>query len=237
MKNKKHIIIAIAALLAVPGRTSILHAQQDQHPTKEVIQPKRLSRHELFSEDHTTDVVAIQQLWGAYQYYNDTHNGPGIESLFAPDAVLHFVSNNRGAMDSGGRCSTVGIKNIAAFFGYNRTAKYEPEIHDGLPFPANSHHYSTNVIVKVNDDGKTAMLTASTLFTVVSDNPDRMALPDGKGSRIGTTGEYRIFLRKTSDGWMIVDFYDATDPKNAITTPASSNTSCESSGQTPSSPK
>src|SRR5579871_496722 len=112
MEKMKLIMVAIAALLVVPGGM-ILRAQQDQHPTKEVIQPKRLSRHELFSEDHTADVVAIQQLWGAYQYYNDTHNGPGIESLFAPDAVLHFVANNRGAMDSGGRCATVGIKNIA----------------------------------------------------------------------------------------------------------------------------
>jgi hypothetical protein len=235
MKNMKHIVVAIFALSNVPGAVT-LHSQ-DQHPTKEVVQPKRLSRHELFSEDHTADVVAIQQLWGAYQYYNDTHNGPGIESLFAPDAVLHFVSNNRGEINPGRGCPIVGIKDIAAYFGYSRTAKYEPEIHDGLPFPGNSHHYSANILVKVNDDGKTAMLTAATLFTVVSDNPDRMALPDGKGSRIGTTGEYRIFLRKTSEGWMIVDFYDAGDPRNPITTPAKVNPSCDSDSPPPSSSK
>jgi hypothetical protein len=34
-------MIAIAALLAVPGRITILHAHQDQHPTNEVIQSKR----------------------------------------------------------------------------------------------------------------------------------------------------------------------------------------------------
>jgi hypothetical protein len=230
MKNMKHIIIAMFALSGMPGVVTL--DAQDHHPTKEIVQPKRLSRHELFSEDHTADVVAIQQLWGAYQYYNDTHNGPGIESLFAPNAVLHFVSNNRGALEQGRGCPVVGIKDIAAYFGYNRTAKYEPEIHDGLPFPGNSHHYSANILVKVNDDGKSAMLTAATLFTIVSDNPDRMALPDGKGSRIGTTGEYRIYLKKTPEGWVIVDFYDAGDPRNPITATATASPTCNSDAQT-----
>jgi hypothetical protein len=187
--------------------------QEGVHPTKEIVQPKRLSRHELFSEDHTADVVAIQQLWSAYTYYNDTHDGPGIASLFTPDAVFRLLANVRGkiAPAANGSCPIIGREAIATYLGFRHTAKYEPEIHDGLPFPGNFHHYSTNVMVKVNDDGKTAMLTATGFVITTNDSQDRLALPDGKGPRVGVTGEYRVSLRKTSEGWQIADFYEASD--------------------------
>lgn len=66
------------------------------HPdAANIQQPTVLTKHELFSEDHTSDVLAIEQVWAAYGYYNDSHNGPGIASLFIPNAIVHFVWNNR----------------------------------------------------------------------------------------------------------------------------------------------
>src|SRR5206468_2095200 len=58
------------------------------HPNPLVIQqPTRLKKHELFSEDHTADVVAIQQVWAAYTFYNDAADGAGMASIFTEDGV------------------------------------------------------------------------------------------------------------------------------------------------------
>lgn len=237
-------IMALVSLI-MPGVIN-LHAQQtaqqDTHPTKEIVQPKRLSKEQLFSQDHLEDAFAIDQVWSAYAFYNDTHDGPGAASLFTDDAIVHFVTNNRGQfeLNARGGCRLTGRKDIAAYFGFNRTGELGPEQHDGLPFPGNSHHFIANKMVKVADDGKTAMLTSTLLYTVVSSDPDRLAVPDGKGSRIATTGEYRIFFRKTSEGWQIAEFYLAGDSARgpSSTPPAAANavprnTTCDLDGPIP----
>lgn len=70
------------------------------HPNPNAIQqPAVLAKHELFSEDHTSDVVAIEQVWGAYTFYNDSINGPGMASLFTPDGVdQHLWDDGHGKL-------------------------------------------------------------------------------------------------------------------------------------------
>jgi SnoaL-like domain len=239
MKSTMH--VAVLMSLVMPAVMS-LHAQkatqQETHPTKEIVQPKRLSKNELFSQGHTADVVAIDQLWSAYAYYNDTHDGPGVSSLFTEDAIVHFVTNDRGKLElmNGGGCRLTGRKDIAAYFGFNRTSEFEPEIRDGLPFPGNSHHVIANKMVKVNDDGKTAMLTATLIYIAVSNDSGRLAAPDGKGSRIASSGEYRIFFRKTTEGWEIAEFYlagDSRTPVGGTPVSANANSTCDLNGPIP----
>ena len=70
------------------------------HPdASKIQQPTLLTKHQLFSEDHTADVVAIQQVWAAYTFYNDAHDGPGMASLFTPDGVdQHVWDNGQGVL-------------------------------------------------------------------------------------------------------------------------------------------
>jgi len=172
-------------------------AQQPVHPTKEIVQPTVMTRYQLHSEDHTADVLAIMSLWSNYTFFNDTHNGPGMASLFTEDAVLHFVLNDHGKLvPTGGTngCRLTGRKDMATFFGFNRTAKLGPENHNGLAVPGPSRQVMTSPMVKVDDDGNTAMLTA-----------------------YFEGGVYRTFFRKAPDGWQIAEFYIIFDKAHAYT--------------------
>jgi hypothetical protein len=207
------------------------------HPTKDIVQPTRVQKDDLFSSDHTADVLAIEQVWAAYAYYNDTHNGPGMASLFTEDAVSKGGQNYLGNWKtSPGACRLIGRKQIATFFGYNRTSDLPLEDRDGLPFPATSHHMNTNMLVKVSDDGKTAMLTSTLLYTATSNGGASRMANDGKGSRIADSGSYRNFFRKTDDGWKITERYDIGDPhpNNGITTTdRASGPACDQDGPIP----
>src|SRR6185436_2139321 len=73
-----------------------VHPLKQPHPQKEVVQFPVLSKEDLFSEDHTADIVAIESVFSAYTFANDSHNGPLAASLFTDDAIIHFVWNNHG---------------------------------------------------------------------------------------------------------------------------------------------
>jgi hypothetical protein len=231
-KDIKRITLAAAFILLTLQTVVILHAQlSGTHPTKEIAQPQRLSKNELFSQDHTADVLAIEQVWAAYAYYNDTHNGSGMASLFTEDAVWRGGGNNLGKISGNPHgCRLTGRKDIATFFGFNRTAELGPEGHDGLPFPATSHHMNTNMLVKVSDDGKTAMLTSTLLYTATTNGGASRMANDGKGSRIAASGTYRNFFRKTPEGWQISEVNDIGDPHAGG---ANINTSDRASGSGP----
>jgi hypothetical protein len=171
--------------------------REANHPSKEIVQQPVMTRYQLHSEDHTAEVLAIDSLWSNYTFYNDTHNGPGIASIFTEDAVLHFAFNDHGKLVPTGNtngCRLIGRKDFATFFGYNRTANLGPENHNGLALPGPSRHIMTSPMVKVNDDGKTAMLTA-----------------------YFQGGVYRTFDRKAPDGWQIAEFYIVFDKVPAYT--------------------
>jgi hypothetical protein len=83
------------------GGMNLLRADKTQAPAwtghpdaNNIQQPTILTKHELFSEDHTPEVLAVEQVWAAYGYANDSHNGPLMASLFMPDAIVHFVCDN-----------------------------------------------------------------------------------------------------------------------------------------------
>jgi SnoaL-like domain len=215
-------IFSMAVLLANVSKEQIstLIEKAADHPSKDIIQPTVMTRYELHSEDHTADVVAIESLWSNYAFYNDSHNGPGMESLFTDDAVVHIVWNNHGKLVptfgihpyqtpdgvNGGGCVLATRKDIGQYFGFNRTAKLGPENHNGLAISGSSHHEVTNKMVKVNDDGKTAMLTA-TWFSLGADSKGATHASDG--------GSYRVFFRKMPNGWDIADMFIIKDSPKA----------------------
>lgn len=216
----------LAATFAALALGSLDAQQSNQHPTKEIVQPPVLSKHELFSEDHTAVIVAVESVFSAYVYYNDSHNGPAIASLFTPNAIIHFVWNNKGTLVpefginpqptpegvNGEGCVLTGRKDFETYYGYNRDIDDKP-----LAIPGKSHHVTTSKMVKVSDDEKTAMMTASWLS--VSTGSDGAV-------KIGGTGTYRIFFEKTSDGWEISEFYGIGDHP-------SSTTNCDLHGPLP----
>jgi hypothetical protein len=215
-------------MMAIVG----LHAQQPEQelPRPDITgirQPTVLTKQELFSADHTADVVAVQMVWSAYTFYNDSHNGPGIASLFTPNAVIRFVWDNHDTLEptfgihpymtaqgmAGGGCVLTGRKDFAQFYGYARDVNDQP-----LALPGPSHHEVVNEMVKVSDDGKTAMLTANHFEFRTADN--------GIAS-VGGTGSYRAFLEKTPDGWEINEMYGISDE------PSTGDRGCDLHGPIP----
>ena len=215
-------VMAVLIASASKEQVSTLIADAANHPSKDIIQPRVMTRYELHSEDHTADVVAIESLWSNYAFYNDTHNGPDIQTLFTDDAVVHIVWNQHGKLVptfginsyqtpdgvNGGGCVLSTHKDIGQYFGFNRTANLGAENRNGLAISGSSHHEVTNKMVKVADDGKTAMLTA-TWFSVSVDDQGVTKVHDG--------GSYRVFFRKMANGWDIANMFIITDRPTATT--------------------
>lgn len=179
------------------------------HPNPSAVDmPRVLKKTELFSQGHAADVVDIQQVWSAYGFYIDSGNGEGAASLYTEDGVIqHFWSDKgstfepHGGVGSfptpygtvrGGPCIVRGREQIKRYFGEGRTV---------TPRPGWGHHTSPNDLVKVNDDGKTAVLTTTMLIVSTND----------KGVSSHTTGGYRVFFKKTSEGWQIAEQYNFAD--------------------------
>jgi hypothetical protein len=197
-----------------PAKTSA-PAWTDHPDPSRLQQPRVLTKHELFSEDHTADVVAIQQVWAAYTFYNDAHDGPGMASLFTADGVdQHVWDNGQGVLvphygivapgdegknmtaegPKGSGCVLRGREQISFYFG----KKLAPE---PLAWPGHSHHETPSILVKVSDDGRTAVMSAPYVIAGVND----------KGEGRVSTGGYRAFWKKTSEGWEIVELYAIDD--------------------------
>jgi hypothetical protein len=186
------------------------------HPDPTTVhQPTVLTKHELFSEDHTADIVAVEQVWAAYTFYNDAHDGEGMASLFTADGVdQHLWDDGQGKLTphygivapgdegknmtaegpKGSGCVLHGRKEISQYFG----ASFQK---DPFPWPAHVHHETPSILVKVSDDGQTAVMSAPYVIAAVNDK--------GEG-RVGTGG-YRAFFKKTAEGWEIVELYAIDD--------------------------
>ena len=111
------LVISIAAF-SISGAT----AQQQAgtpfsiQPSLTIEQPTIETKRELYSEDHTADVVAIDQVWSAYVYYNDASDGTGVASLFTPNGVDQHLWNNYGTL-----VPSFGVGDVPAIdrFGVN----------------------------------------------------------------------------------------------------------------------
>jgi len=196
------------------------------HPNPKAIeQPRVMKKNELFSQgaSHTADIVDIQQVWAAYAFYNDSANGEGVASLFTEDGVLQHLWSDKGTHwephggvgtfqttygPRGGGCVLRGRKQIAQYFGTNKR--------EALPWPAWSHHTTPNILIKINDDGKTAILT--TPYVIASTND--------KGESRTSTGGYRVWFRKTGEGWQIAEQYNLADRPRG-------GTACDDNGPLP----
>src|ERR1700691_4648535 len=220
------VVILAAAIVIANGvvRTINVHAAKSpasgpvwtDHPNPlRIQQPTVLTKHELFSEDHTSDVVAIQQVWAAYTFYNDAHDGEGMASIFTEDGVdQHLWDNGQGMLfphygvvaagdegknktpegPKGSGCVLRGRKEISQYFG----ASFQK---DPYPWPAHVHHETPSILVKVSDDGQTAVMSAPYVIAAVND----------KGEGRVATGGYRAFFKKTAEGWEIVELYAIDD--------------------------
>lgn len=184
------------------------------HPdASRIQQPTLLTKHELFSEGHTADVVAIEQVWAAYTFYNDSHNGEGMASLFTPNGVDQHLWNNFGKLvphygivapgdtssdtpegPKGSGCILRGRKQISEYFG----SSFQK---DPWPWPGHGHHETPSILVKVSDDGQTAVMSAPYVIAAVND----------KGQGRVATGGYRAFFKKTSEGWEVAELYAIDD--------------------------
>lgn len=186
------------------------------HPdAAKIQQPTVLTKHELFSEDHTADIVAVQQVWAAYTFYNDAHDGEGMASLFTPDGVdQHLWDDGQGHLIphygivapgdeaknvtpeglKGSGCVLHGRSQISEYFG----ASFQK---DPFPWPAHMHHETPSILVKVSDDGQTAVMSAPYVIAGVND----------KGEGHVATGGYRAFFKKTAEGWEIAELYAIDD--------------------------
>jgi len=62
-------MFSMAVLLANTAKESISDyiEKSADHPRKDIIQPRVMTRYELHSEDHTADVVAVESLWSNYK--------------------------------------------------------------------------------------------------------------------------------------------------------------------------
>jgi hypothetical protein len=209
-------VVVCGSLLLTKSLFSASQPAWVDHPNgSKLQQPTVLAKHQLFSEDHTSDIVAIGQVWSAYVFYNDTMNGAGVASLFTPDGVdqhlwvtpdgkfvPHFgvvdpkdVGKNmtpQGPLGSG--CILRGRDQIAYYFGPKRAS-------GPIGWPAHFHHETPSMAVKVSDDGQTAVLSAPAVLVGVNDK--------GEG-RVGSGG-YQVFFKKTSEGWEIAEEYSLND--------------------------
>jgi hypothetical protein len=176
-KRMKNVMLVASGSLFGVLALATLHARvvkKDVHPKKTIVHPTALTKEELFSQDHAIDVLAVESVFSAYTFYNDSHNGPGAASLFTENAVIHFVWNNHGTLVpefginpyqtpdgmNGEGCVLTGHQDIAQYFGYSRDVNNQP-----LAIPYTSHHMAVNKMVKVSDGGETAMLTATWMTT------------------------------------------------------------------------
>jgi hypothetical protein len=217
------VAVISAALTALTLEARVAHAKSSSsapawvdHPdASKIQQPTVLTKHELFSEDHTADVVAVQQVWAAYTFYNDSINGSGMASLFTPDGVdQHLYDDGHGKLfphfgivapgdegknmtaqgPKGSGCVLHGREQISYYFGKKRAP-------DPIGWPGHGHHETPSILVHVSDDGQTAVMSAPYVWAAVDDK--------GKGT-VGTGG-YRAFFKKTAEGWEIAELYAIAD--------------------------
>lgn len=202
------VIVRVQARPA-PQQASPSAAARDAEAAWAQDQPKMMTRQQLFSQDHTADVLAVEQVWAAYGFFIDSGNGAGAASLYTDDAVIqHFWKDKdvtyqpHGGAGSfpteygttrGGPCIVRGRKQIEAYYG-------RPSV---KPQPGWGHHTSPNMLVKVSDDGKSAVL--STTLLVFSMNDKGVA-------NIGESGNYRnYFVKSPTEGWLIAKQYNMSE--------------------------
>jgi hypothetical protein len=170
-----------------------LHSVIDQlsAPLVAPIQFPLLEADDLFTQDNAADVVAIEQVFSAYVFYNDAHDGPDLASLYLPNGVDDHGYNN----GSGGILPNYGVGGLGCVLtGTNQIATYISDVYGNtpvLPYPDHTHHVVTSKLVQVVGDD--AMMQA-VWYGVVNTS----ATPS-----FSLGGVYLTTFKRTADGWKI----------------------------------
>jgi SnoaL-like domain len=149
---------------------------------------------QLFGGGTAADVAAINQIWAAYVFYHDTHDGPRIASLFLPDGIWDQGYVNNGVLVpasgvEGNGCLMRGRAQIAEMIGDLETGNAPP-----LMVPSTGHHKVSSPIIKV--EGDTAVMSAPWYGVSYAAKTAETHVGDG--------GTYLVRLKRTNDqGWMV----------------------------------
>jgi SnoaL-like domain len=213
--NKRGLVLALLGLsLGAVVLISGIRAQQHHsvmsptgfvigEPVTHPIRLPVLTRDQLVTRGHAEDKMEITALFEAYMFYHDTHNGPGVASLFIEDGVLEHLWNNGGrtvepnAGPNGKGCFSPGRKEIEEMFEGEGSAPRA-----AATFPGHSHNQVTNVSVQVYGD--TATLYGN--FTTIRSNDaggTPIASPPNSAV-VSHNGEDVADLRRTPEGWRFV---------------------------------
>lgn len=164
-------------------------------PTLAGTVPPVLTRDDLVTRGHADDKLEIASLFYTYIWYHDSHNGPGVASLFTDDGILETLWNNAGktvepnAGPHGKGCLEYGHKQIADMFGYTP-----------LPWVGHSHNQVSNVNVQVRGEAGTLYANWT---TIRSNDHDTLApgVVAPNTAVVSHNGEYVGDAKLTPEGW------------------------------------
>lgn len=210
----------ITATPRAAGAVSIpatgLHGLPVGKPVKGAIKTPHMTRDMLLSKGHADDIVAVQQLFYAYLFYHDTHDGPGVASLFTKDGVLETLYNNGGntiepnAGPNGKGCISFGPEQIAQQFGRPNSSP--------LPYPGWSHNSSTDILVKVDGDYATLWARWATIRSNLEGIP-QIGNTTGRTGITHHNGTYVSDAIRTPEGWRFIHHRAIEDTKMKFGTP------------------
>jgi len=210
-------IAAAAGLAVTTARSSAAFntTKGSKSPTgftvlRPVTKPLRLplvTRDQLVTRGHADDKLEIADVFQAYMFFHDTHNGEGVASLFTPDGAMEHMWNNGGVIEP------TGGPNGRGCFSEGRAAILDMYKDRPTPvsFSGHSHNLVTNVSVQVYGD-------TSTLyghFTTIRSNEDGKPpiAPAPFTAVVHHNGEDVADLRRTPEGWRFVHLRVLEDEK------------------------
>jgi ketosteroid isomerase-like protein len=175
-------------------------------PVRSPVPLPMLTRDQLVTHGNADDKAEIADLFYAYIFYHDSHNGPGVASLFTDDGILETLLNNGGrtfepnAGPHGLGCIEYGHDQISAMFGTH-----------ALPFPGHSHNQVSNVMIQVHGDIATLYANWTTIRS--NDASTTPVATPPNTAIVSHNGEYVSDLRRTPDGWRFVHHRAVEDEK------------------------
>jgi hypothetical protein len=151
--------------------------------------PAHTTQQLLSDERHTDDIVAVMQLQALYEFYHDGSNGNAIAGLFVPDGIFEDpYQDGQGHICGATANVAIGSAQIAAYFGNSPTP---------LPFTGHHHHVTTSEVVKVDDSGRFATLTANFV-------DDAAGVTGVSSTSLSHEGEYIDDFVKVGGKWKFV---------------------------------
>ena len=167
-----------------------------------------LTRDQLVTRGHADDKLEVADLFQAYMFCHDTHNGEGVAGLFTSDGAMEHMWNNGGRTiePSGGPngrgCYSEGRGAILDMYK-DRPAP--------VPYPGLSHNLVTNVAVQVYGDAATLYGHFTTIRSNEEGKPPIAPAPFT--AVVHHNGEDIADLRHTPEGWRFVHLRVLEDEK------------------------